>query len=524
MNGREQGASLVGSVPPPGDALPFSPPHLFWKAVVVSPSETRGNVGAWLEAKFAAGRGGVAEGASSYREDLAAHGLSPEQGEGAEFLVRDDEESACGSSGNSKLIYRALSRKVPTNAPARPGKSGPPSQWIHLCVQRISVNKGRRLEPSPQLSEKLKSASVLVFAATPRDHDRFFWSPLHPKPDWSQAREDLGIALNSAYPRDFLGVPVLVVIPVKESALRRAGGDRAGTVAFHRIRERILEDAWEGLGLREVAKRGSSFRVALVGLHEFESRSKAAAATAENLVFAGGLEEACSEDVAMKLAELAEKAPRQPLVATRCLQELLNTAVSRATTDDRYADAAGLNLPASRYEDPPLRAVVEAAARATEHLCRLLARQSGSWPIPEFATTATIAKGDQQKEVIYVPGAARAAGGEIARSPLVPPGGGAGLALSDAAGARLRRAMGTSGGLPLDWATALPSFGSPSQSTPSVASSEAESVLRASFLPPVPPKLAEAFSPNVLAGREGSHPMGPQMAWSRVRELETYLG
>lgn len=100
-------------------------------------------------------------------------------------------------------------------------------------------------------------------------------------------------------------MPVLIIIPVKESALRRGGDGAADTAAFHRIRERILEDAWEGLGLREVAKRGSSFRVALVGLHEFESRSKAAAATAENLVFAGGLEEASSEDVATKLAELA---------------------------------------------------------------------------------------------------------------------------------------------------------------------------------------------------------------------------
>lgn len=81
------------------------------------------------------------------------------------------------------------SRKVPTNtAVARPGKSGPPSQWIHLCVQRISVKKGRRLEPSPPLSDKLKSASVVVFAATPKDHDRFFWSPLHPKVSPTRSR------------------------------------------------------------------------------------------------------------------------------------------------------------------------------------------------------------------------------------------------------------------------------------------------------------------------------------------------
>lgn len=71
------------------------------------------------------------------------------------------------------------------------------------------------------------------------------------------------------------------------------------------IREKILEDAWEGLGLRRLAERGSSFRVALVGMHEFASRSKAAAAKAEGLVFAGDLEETCTNDVATKLAELA---------------------------------------------------------------------------------------------------------------------------------------------------------------------------------------------------------------------------
>lgn len=99
-------------------------------------------------------------------------------------------------------------------------------------------------------------------------------------------------------------MPVLVVISVKDSALQR-DANCAGAASFKRITEKILEEAWKGLGLREVAERGFSFRVALVGLHEFESRSKAAAATAEGLVFAGGLEEACSKDVAMKLAELA---------------------------------------------------------------------------------------------------------------------------------------------------------------------------------------------------------------------------
>lgn len=105
-----------------------------------------------------------------------------------------------------------------------------------------------------------------------------------------------------------LGVPVLVVIPVKDAALQRDPNHEdtaAAAAGLESAREGILEDAWEGLGLRAVAERGFSFRVALVGLHEFESRSKAAAAMEEGLVFAGGLEETCSADVAAKLAELA---------------------------------------------------------------------------------------------------------------------------------------------------------------------------------------------------------------------------
>lgn len=132
-----------------------------------------------------------------------------------------------------------------------------------------------------------------------------------PQPDWSQAREDLRVTLDATTANDgtssngeSLGVPVLVVIPVKDSALQRDSGCE-DAAAFEPTHESILKDAWEGLGLREVAERGFSFRVALVGLHEFESRSKAAAAMEEGLVFAGGLEEACSKDIAVKLAELA---------------------------------------------------------------------------------------------------------------------------------------------------------------------------------------------------------------------------
>lgn len=80
------------------------------------------------------------------------------------------------------------------------------------------------------------------------------------------------------------------------------------SAASERTRAKILEDASEGLGLSGVAERGFSLRVALVGLHEFESRSKAAAASGEGLAFAGKSEKSCSEDVAAKLAELAGEA------------------------------------------------------------------------------------------------------------------------------------------------------------------------------------------------------------------------
>ncbi|CAM9412594.1 unnamed protein product [Ectocarpus sp. 8 AP-2014] len=521
---RERSNSPDNSLLLPAGGLSPSPPHLFWKAVVVAPSHTRGNVGAWLEAKFGGtAAAGGAEGMSAYRRELVSHGLCPELDKGVVSGAQDEEESSCGSSGTSKLIFREL-WELRTTTPARSEKSSAPPQWIHLCVQRVSVHEGCRLEPSSQLSDKLKAASVVIFAATPRDQDRFFWSPLHPKPDWSQSKAELRLALESASPRGggtaSVGVPVLVVIPVKDSVLQRDAGC-ANPAAFDRTRERILEDAWEGLGLREVAQYGCSFRVALVGLHEFESRSKAAAARGAGVVFAGSLEDACSGDVAGKLAELAERAPRHPLVATRCLQELLNTAVSRATTDDRYADAVGLPLPPSRYEDPPLGCVVEAANRATGHVCHLLVRRSSAWPIAEFAATATVVDGRQRREMMYVPGAARAAGGEIAGSPLDAPDCATHVEPSDAG--RLKTALEASGALPLDWETVLPSFGMPSRTNPGFAGG-ADVVLRAAFLPPIPPKLAEAFSPNVLAGREGARPLGPEVAWNRVEELETYLG
>lgn len=215
-----------------------------------------------------------------------------------------------------------------------------------------------------------------------------------------------------------------------------------------------------------------------------------------------------------------ELAPRQPLVATRCLQQMLNTAVARATTDDRYADFVGLALPVSRYEDPALHSVVGAATRAIEHVCRLLARRSSAWPIEEFAVEARMADGSQQVEIVYVPGAARPAGGEITMSPFLTLEGTADVETNNA---RVRGVVEASGGLPVDWATVLPSFGLPSPTKP-CAAAEAESLLRAASVPAVPAKLADAFCPTVLAGKEGSRPMGPEEAWTRVEELEAYLG
>lgn len=199
---------------------------------------------------------------------------------------------------------------------------------------------------------------------------------------------------------------------------------------------------------------------------------------------------------------------------------MLNTSVSRATTDDRYADVVGLTLPVSRYEDPALDAVVRAATRATQHVCRLLARRSGAWPIPEFAVEARLTDRHQQAEVVYVPGAARAAGGEITVSPFLTPESAADV---EANKARVRGVVEASGGLPVDWATMLPSLGLPSPENACVAT-EADIVLRAASLPAVPAKVAEAFHPTALAGKEGSRAMGPEEAWKRVEELDTYLG
>ena len=93
-----------------------------------------------------------------------------------------------------------------------------------------------------------------------------------------------------------------MVISVQDSVLNRGNKKRPGPAS---LRECVLEDAWEGLGLQEVAQRGVSVRVTVVGLHEFESRSKEAAASREGLVFSGDAEKVSSDDLATNVAELS---------------------------------------------------------------------------------------------------------------------------------------------------------------------------------------------------------------------------
>lgn len=98
------------------ESASFSPPHLFWKAVVVAPSRSRGNVQQWLEAKFGGRAGGVGD-VSAYEQALTSEGICPwlrekgeEQGDEARPSVRQEDmkEVACGSSASSKLIYRTI--------------------------------------------------------------------------------------------------------------------------------------------------------------------------------------------------------------------------------------------------------------------------------------------------------------------------------------------------------------------------------------------------------------------------------
>ena len=81
-----------------------SPPHLFWKAVVVAPSRSRGHVGGWLEAKF----GGGSHDASQFLRELYREGVCPALQPGDSLMVDDASEISCGGSATAKLIHRSI--------------------------------------------------------------------------------------------------------------------------------------------------------------------------------------------------------------------------------------------------------------------------------------------------------------------------------------------------------------------------------------------------------------------------------
>lgn len=196
---------------------------------------------------------------------------------------------------------------------------------------------------------------------------------------------------------------------------------------------------------------------------------------------------------------------------------MLSTTVSRVTTDNTYAASASLDLPTSPHQDPPLDAVVAAATRATAHVAGLLSRKADNhrWPIPEFSIEAkleTQPEDGRDGDLVYVLGAARPAGGELTPSTLYP----------DAQGkvdgvTRLRSFIGSSAGLPVDWAQF---------STPCLSPTVMRLIDAATLPSPVPPEIVNTFSDDVLAGKvaAGARALGQEEAWARMERLESYLG
>lgn len=82
----------------------LSPPHMFWKAVVVAPTRSRGHVGGWLEAKF----GGGSKGSSGYLGELFSEGAGPALQGGESMVVEGKGEVFCGSSVTANLIHRSV--------------------------------------------------------------------------------------------------------------------------------------------------------------------------------------------------------------------------------------------------------------------------------------------------------------------------------------------------------------------------------------------------------------------------------
>lgn len=210
------------------------------------------------------------------------------------------------------------------------------------------------------------------------------------------------------------------------------------------------------------------------------------------------------------------QAPKQPLMATRSLQGMFETAIARATTDDRYADAVGLRL---NVGEPTLVAVVEAANRAASHVCRLVERRVDAWPMPEFAIATKLdgqpgnVRGERRAEFSYVPGAARPLGVELSRSHSLDLDG---VRFGGDAAAALRYKVEASGALPLDWASW--------QSWGSQRYNAAAAIAEAACLSDAPGDIVKVFSPDALAGQTDARVLGPEGAWARVEQLERYLG
>lgn len=82
----------------------LSPPHMYWKAVVVAPARSRGHVGGWLEAKF----GGGSKDSSGYLGELVSEGAAPALQGGESMVVEGKGEVSCGSTATASLIHRSV--------------------------------------------------------------------------------------------------------------------------------------------------------------------------------------------------------------------------------------------------------------------------------------------------------------------------------------------------------------------------------------------------------------------------------
>lgn len=85
---------------------PLSLPHLFWKAVLVVPIQSRGDVGAWLECKLR--DGGEEEGKGYLADVMSSHLSSTEVVSSHRLSVEERGDMSCGISGRSRLINRSL--------------------------------------------------------------------------------------------------------------------------------------------------------------------------------------------------------------------------------------------------------------------------------------------------------------------------------------------------------------------------------------------------------------------------------